>query len=551
MLEVRVDLQKTPYLQNRFLQATICYDSRTDVPIYIKKGEKSYIVAKCADGANIEEINKLGLMPEVDERVYFKPYFLFRDDYRDGFYPDLDSAIEYVAGDDKDMLIPQDLSMSLYSQFEKRFNITIAEETYMPLRYVYTLSRDFIKVRFMRSRSGAVDSAKKLIANSRSKKELEWYLDNTVDNRFEILDKLMAEKKVDVMFFTSKLGVQEASGLGVQECHDDMFGVLYSPEWEDVYLLSAKYLKGFGREQVVLNPADFYTEKVGDKAVGIEELQFSYGWYRYFGMNEANCVFAQSVSRSLCMLEGSFSLPYHIIGCRAGVYGFEKALDYVRENVLEKDGSVNELDMAEVYWHAMQEFGAKNNIPLKIDHYWTTIMPFGRVLTPCHPYDYPITKASRGVKIDSGVLVKDENGIILAATDIARTLCFEEHAGAVHNKLLGFIQDDIIPFVKHGTLSKEVYNFGIGLAESAREEFTAINMMPKEVLSVETFPRDVGHVMGLQEPVDLTFVGTSDAALQEGVICAYEYQWSMGGTCMGVEDNFLVGKDTSYNLCID
>ena len=56
MLEVITNMQKIPYLKNRFLTATLSIDGyRSESPVIVRRGDKSYIVARHLDRGNMEE----------------------------------------------------------------------------------------------------------------------------------------------------------------------------------------------------------------------------------------------------------------------------------------------------------------------------------------------------------------------------------------------------------------------------------------------------------------------------------------------------------------
>lgn len=549
MFEVITNINKIPHLRKRLLTATLSIDGyRADGPLLVKKDGKTYFVSRHLDRAHVAELQKMHLMPDDCEPVFYKPYF--------GFVPilppaqkDIFAAFNYIGQGEKSVLVHQDMPISVYEMLGREFHLVLDEDAYVPIRYCYTLSRDFVEKRFAESADVAVSFAKKLIEKSEDRAELERYLDNRSDTRFELLDELMEKEGVDWMLFTSPLGIQEVTGFGMDHYKEDQFAALYQAKSDRVYFLSAEYLWGFGDESVVHDAAAFVKEKIGAGIVGVEELHFSYGWLTYFGFKNGQWKKEQNLARNLRLYRGAYNLPYYIMTSKISSYAMRKATAWAKQQVQERK-QITELDANAKYDEYVHEFCLKKQMPLILDRYWTNAHASDRCITPSYAFDHPITEQSKAFKFDAGLLVKDHNGILLAASDIARSFATDEVGTRMYDVLKEVVLKMIADGVRAGQTGEEIYHMTAREMETYREELAPMGLMPKEYVG-DVFARDVGHGLTLHEPGTLWFEKGSSVQTREGMMCAHEIQWTALGYSVGYEDNFFIAKDRCINLSID
>ena len=198
----------------------------------------------------------------------------------------------------------------------------------------------------------------------------------------------------------------------------------------------------------------------------------------------------------------------------------------------------------------IKEYIKKNKIPFVISKYWTGLHSSDRSVTPSYAFDHNVTVDSKALKLDAGLLLKDNKGILLAVSDIARTISFTDYGEKLFEVLDKIIYENVIPKIKSGLTGEEIYLMTTDSIEEYRSVLEPIGMIPKEKVS-EVFNRDVGHGLSLHEPGTLWFEKGDKKAVLEGMVCAHEIQWSTRGFSIGVEDIFLVGKTHGINISRD
>jgi len=550
MMEIITNIRKVASLKNRILTAALNLDAyRAASPIIVKKDDKKYIVARHIDSGNLEELRKNAkFIPEDYQIVYFNPYFLLTPIYS-SVHSDFMSAMEFISEGEKKILIHQDIPMSLYQSLSTKYELVMNEKPNISISYMYKLSRKEVLEKFMLDRDKADQIALNLIVESPDKKELEQYIKTRVDTRFTTLDDLMKSNGLDAVLCTSPIGVQEITGFGMDRYKDDEVAALYVSGREFVYLFSSDPLNDFGEGQILDSFELFAKNAVGNGKLGIEEQHFPYGWFERLGLKNTKWENAQSIVRQFREIRGVDDLSYYIIVCRMSAYAIDNAATWAKEQVLA-GRKITEMDISNKYDSFVQVFKEKNHIPFKVDKYWTGLHSSSRSMIPSFPSDYTVNMNSKALKIDAGLLIKDERGIHHAASDIARTIEFDDHAQKLYNKLESYMINDVIPNIKDGMKGKDIYNIAVTMIEKDRYYFKIIGMIPESNVG-QIFNRDVGHVMGKQEPVTICFNKKSEGIVKEGMVCALEYQWSMKGFSIGVEDEFLVGKDRGINFSRD
>ena len=548
MLEIITNMQKIPHLDKRFLTATLSIDGyRSESPVIARNGDKSYIVARHLDRGNMVEYKKMGLLPYDSEPVYYRPYFAFVP-ITPPAHGTFTEAFEYAGGGDRQMKVHADMPMQLYETFSGDFDVTMDDEVTVPLKYLYRIDRKAVKARFAEGREEAVRIAKELVKDSRDREEFYELMDESGDERFEVLDRLMEEEGVEWMFFTSCLGVQEVTGFGMDNFIDEEAAALYRKGSDTVYFLSARVHDGFGLEEVIQDPVSFVNELVGDAAFGIEEQHFCYGWYKAFGLEGRNWKKAQALARNLRLERGVFNLPYYIMVARTGANSIDKAMAWAKEEVL-KGNPVTEKEVGFTQERLAKEFAAENKIPFAISKYWTGLHASDRSVTPSYAFEHVITKDSKALKFDAGLLLKDNNGILRAASDIARTICFEE-CGDIFYEIAEKVMLEMVEGAKPGLKGEDIFRATMKRIEDFRDELEPVGMIPSENV-FDAFRRDVGHGLSLHEPGTFWFEKGADMKTKTGMVCAHEIQWSTRGFSIGTEDNFIIGKGKGLNMCRD
>ncbi|HYE84327.1 MAG TPA: M24 family metallopeptidase [Clostridia bacterium] len=536
---------------NKFLSVSLNYDGyRTVAPKIIKSGQQSTLLTRHIEQGNVEAMQDIDkTLPKDLPVVYYNPYFLFEPACTPVFGEFID-AFTSVAGTEKQVQVHKDLPLSIYQWMSMNYEIEIYEkEIADPGFYVYEFSRADVIKRFAVGRAEADSAALKLIEKSPIKKRLEYYIKERTDTRFSVLDGLMKANGVDAILCTSPLGIQEITGFGMERHIDDMFAAYYEIESDKVQLFSVEPLEDFGQGRKVSTFGAAIKDQVNNGILGLEEQHFPLGWFRGLGFDKIKTVNAMNLVRLLREKTGSENLSYCIIATRASVFATDESLAWAKKEILGSK-SITELDIYEKYLDLLKKFQKDNNIPININTFWTNCHSSKRSIIPSLPFNHQLDESARAIKIDAGVSLRGETGIHYAASDIARTIIFDDEVQKAYNKFEDYMVRNVIPNIKPGMSGKDIHELAVTQIEKERYFFENIGMIPAGNLN-ETFNRDVGHLVGLQEPVTMFFTKNTGMKVDEGMIGALEYQWSYKGFGIGVEDLFVIESEGGLNYSRD
>ncbi|MGH9101067.1 MAG: M24 family metallopeptidase, partial [Acidimicrobiales bacterium] len=100
-----------------------------------------------------------------------------------------------------------------------------------------------------------------------------------------------------------------------------------------------------------------------------------------------------------------------------------------------------------------------------------------------------------------------------------------------------------------GTTGQEIFRRGLDHLEPQRAWLEDEGFCPRSDRRLtEIFGRDIGHLLGKQEPATCVFDSACAETLEAGMVAAAEIQWPYRRYCVGVEDNFLITDDGPVNL---
>ncbi len=558
MIELITNLNKISSLLNlnakkKFTLASVGYDSyNIDGPKIAKLGNKKYLFACHLEKGNImaqKDIEKT--MPQDIEAVYYNPFFTF-DKENTTVYTDFVTALKKTIPGNIDIALDPTVPVSIYKSLSNVFNVFFQEkETDEPYYYQYLLSKKEVMEKFDFWRSQADATAMKLIEHSNKKCELEKFIRDRKDSRFEVLDLFMRDKKIDAVFCTSPLSVQEITGYGLQNYQENQFASLYTGE-ESVVLFSRQPIEKFFGKWEKVNIFSAISQKIGSNAVlGIEECHCPMSLYKKLEgitQNIKDCMFDLRKSREI---RGWEDLSYYIIASRSTAYAIEGALEWTKNKICDGE-SITELDVEKKYYTLLQLFKEKNCIPFDINAMLTICSAGNRGSIPSLPTKHSIDTNINSLKLDAGVSVLDSLGIHHAASDITRTLVLQNKTEKAYKKLEKFMIENVIPNVKPNMKGKDIYRLAVSKIEDNKDVFKEADLLSYEIQNFEDiFNRNVGHLMGLQEPVTLFFLKNSQGEIKSGMIAAIEYQWHSNGFGIGIEDNFIVGNSGGLNYSRD
>jgi len=558
MIELITNLDEISLLLNvdakkKFTTVSVGFDSyKTMGPKVVVRGNNKYLLACHLEKGNItaqREIEKT--LPSDVEVIFYEPYFTF--DGEDLFvFPDFISAFGEIAKGESDIVLEPDIPVSMYKYFTKNFHVLFKnQKTDDLIFYQYTLSKKTVMNRMNFQRDQADTVAIDLIHNSSQKNELEKLIYDRKDTRFEVMDHLMQQEKLNAVFCTSPLSIQEITGYGLQNYCENQFASLYTGS-EKVFLFSRKPLEKYFGEGEKVNLLSAISENISENDVlGIEENHcpsFLFKELEKITKNIKDCMTPLRKNREI---RGVEDLSYYIIASRATVYAIEGALEWAKNKICNKE-NVTETNVEKQYHYLLEKFKEKYNIPFNIVTMLTICCAGNRGPIPSLPTKYFLNPKINSLKLDAGVSVSDSLGIHHAASDITRTLLFHEKIEHGYRKLEEFMSKKVIPNVKPEMKGRDIYHLAVSPIEDRKDFFKELGMLSFEVKNFEDiFNRNVGHLMGLQEPVTLFFLKNSSEKVKKGMIAAIEYQWHTKNFGIGIEDNFVVGTTEGLNISRD
>lgn len=555
MIEVITNLDELSLLlkvdaKKKFTAVSVGYDSyKTMGPKLVKHGNKTYLFACHLEKGNIraqKEIEKT--FPSDIKIIYYEPFFTFEND-NTFVYPDFMNAFGEIAKEETDVILGQDIPVALYESFDKNFNVFFQNKDANDSEYYqYVLSKKEVLDKFNFQRDQANSIAIRLIGDSARKNELERFIYDRKDTRFEVLDLFMKKEKLDAVFCTSPISIQETTGHGLQNYREKQFASLYIGG-DSVFLFSKQPLeKGFGKGEKV-NIFSVISQNVGrNDVLGIEKNHCPTSLFKGLENITENIQDSMTILRKNREIRGWEDLSYYIIASRATVYAIEGALEWAQKKIGNGE-KITELNVENEYNVLLQRFREKYHIPFNIIALLTICCAGNRDTIPSLPTNFPLTPGIKSLKLDAGVSVCDSMGIHHAASDITRTLLFQKEIEQAYRKLEEFMFKKVIPNIKPQMKGKDIYHLAVSQIENSKNFFKQVGLLSPEVLNFEDiFNRNVGHLMGLQEPVTLFFLKNATDEIETGMIGAIEYQWHTRSFGIGIEDNFIVGPTGGLNF---
>ena len=557
MIELVTNLEVVSSLLNvnvkkRFLSVVLNYDGYKAVaPKIVKVGNKKFLLTRHIELGNImaqKSIDKS--LPSEFKVVFYDPYFTFEVPKVSAF-PEFIDAFDEVARGEKEVAVHKDLPVLIYQLLQKKYKLVLIDEEVCDTRFImYEFSKEEVLERFNLKRKEADKIAMNLVDRSPFKKDFERYILNRNDLRFETLEELMEADGLDAVLCTSPLGIQEITGHGITRHKEDESAALYIKGGRNIYFFAKQPIDGYknGRE------VDSFTETVDSLidggVVGIEEQHFPVGWLKGIGFGKIDIKNSMAVIRRFRENRAWEDLSYYIIAARASVYAIDGALKWARDEIVNGK-QITELDVEKKYEALVKDFKKNYNIPFIFNTFWTNCHAGDRSLHPSLATNYLLNKNTKTLKLDACISIIGDNGTHHAASDIARTLIFEEEVQKAYEKFENYLLMDVIPNIKPGMAGKDIYNLAVSRVEKEKNFFKVIGIMPNVEKLESIFNRDVGHLMGLQPPVTLVFNKTAEETVIEGMIASFEYQWSIKDYSIGIEDNFIIGPSGGLNFSRD
>ncbi|NPV89958.1 MAG: hypothetical protein HPY50_04180 [Firmicutes bacterium] len=504
-------------------------------PLMLEKEDgTSYLFVKDIERGNFRE---QGLKTKV---TYFRPYLTF--DQQTEKMPDDWFEVLRINSKDKKIVVDDSVCYSVYEALKKEFEVVVSEG--VPWWRVYTYEVDPLDVlnEFMSTYDESLDDAKRIAPGLTS------IMQKHKDSRFEKLQELLGNLQIKTLLVSSPLNQQEITGIPFQFFNDNSCLTVCCQN--RVFLLTnqpltqsfPKLVGGFPNLKTAYEslPIDFKSP------IGIEENNLSYGQFRDLGLSEDLVCPATVALRVWREIRAGEELPFYIIAARTTCYGIETAIERTKDAL--KGAAILETDVERFLYSAFKDFEKTNQLSVQIQPYFLVLHAGNRTRRPNLPQFSPVNSDTRSLKIDCGVLVIDRNGLVRAASDLCRTLTLDDNARELYQFVDQQMTGAAIPSAVPGKTGEEVYHAGTQELIQKQDRWVSIGVLPPGVDLAKEYNRDIGHVMGKQEPATLGFRKGNTFVLKDGMIGCVEYQWPYYPYAIGVEDMFLVTSQGAVNI---
>jgi Xaa-Pro aminopeptidase len=514
---------------------------RSALPLMaLRDGETPLIFVKEIDRTNIEHLRHKGVV-----FVWHSPYFTFGglrepSDAHD----DLVTAVrDQVTGP---LNLDSRMTVELFRELHEGAggSAEVKSPFHPPVAH-YVIARGEVDASFGRGRKELTEAASPLIKGLATNRLDQW-LTRTPEDRFRLLDRLMKQAGLDALLVASPLAIQDFTGIPMRAIGEGAWAV-FPRGSQVVHLLSRRELPWLDLPLARRAGADSVRELADGPRLGIEEVALSFCDWMGFGLERLEDKPATSLLRRWRELRSWEDLSAYIIGSRVTLDAIEDALGFV-EHELAAGRRVTELNAYDKYRSRVGSSIRKNSFPIRVRTYFTHTHAGNRSHFPALATNHEISGQS-SLKIDGGLEIYDSRGMFLGVSDITRSAVGEPGTRSFYELLDRALLEGAIAACRPGVKGADVFAAGCAFLEPYRQDIIDGGFMPYSNAPMgELFNRNIGHLIGKQEPATVEFKSSDSGSLEAGMIAAAEFQWPFADYCIGVEDLLLVTDNGPINL---
>ncbi|MHB1553141.1 MAG: M24 family metallopeptidase [Acidimicrobiales bacterium] len=513
---------------------------RTVLPTMVADDGRATIVAKEIDRTNLEAIGAAG--PRF---VFHTPYFTFdRVESPTDAAPDLASAVSGLL--DGEALLDPRMSVSLYDELAARLprSSRMQRPAFVPPLNCYRVSRAAVDELARPGREAALLPARRYLEEIGSAKQAEPWLVRPPVGALASLDALMAEARVDAVVASTPVNVQGLTGVPAALLGQDTWA-LYERESPDVLLVARRELPWLGLPEASPLTVSGLSSLYGG-TIGYEELDLSREAADGLGLADRG-VPASHLLRRWREVSSWEDLSFYVLGAQVTVRAIEAALSVVRDAVRQHE-SVDELAAYERYRAVVADEIASRRLPIRVRTYFTHTHAGSRSLIPARATGYRLLPLT-SLKIDAGLEVYDAGGSLRAVSDVTRSAVGSQAAQDAYELFDRVLVTDVIDACRPGRSGDDVFRSGAEALEPYHGDLADAGLCPADgVPFTQAIGRDIGHLLGKQEPATVVFQRGNAERFEPGMLAAAELQWPYHDHCIGVEDVFMTTEGEPLNL---
>jgi len=543
-------------IEDNFLYPALGLDSYRDVaPTLVKTdNNKSYLIAKQIEEGNLSANGRaFSIVGNLDiDMVYHGSYFTWEaiQAMSEPAPATQAQALAKVLRIDT-VTVNRDMPLGRYQEFQEEFQVTVNPGEKKDVKIsVYEVDKEGAVSSYNKDRASAEEIAIALIdevatITSEDKDLVKEYIRKNKSDKFALLDTLMSRDNISCLLASSRINVQELTAVPWEQLKD---GILALYNGQQICVLSPEPVNSPPLKKTgdYKNLRDALDNLIGDASLGVEEKNLDIGRVLEIGLDKVKN--ATDLFRTWREQSAHSDLPYYVIAGHATRYAMENALAYTEEAMSAKR-KITERDVEEKYLALFNDFKVKYNCPfIDFKKYFVVLHAGTRTPYASLSSDFPLNTDMNSLKLDSGILVF-HNGIFRACSDMARSIVLTEEGKKVYELTEKCMVEHAIPAAKQGNTGSDVYWAGVSPLVKMEEKIKEWGMLPPGASIKDSYNRDIGHIMGKQEPVTLGLVkAETSRRLQSGMVGAVEYQWPYKKHALGIEDLYLVTDKKGINI---
>lgn len=514
---------------------------RTVLPTLVAEPDTTpTIVAKEIDRTNLEAAGLAGV-----RLVFHSPYFTFdRAESPTDAAPDLVSVVAALADGhaELDPRMPVALHETLSAALPG--SRRMARPAFSPPLNLYRVPRDQADALARAAHDDALPAARQYLEEIGRASQAAGWLGRRPEGRLDLLDALLERAGLDALLASTPINVQELTGAPAAVLGDGVWA-LYEREGREVLVLSRRELPWLGLPDAAPFDGTPLARLVGGR-VGYEELDLPLEAFEGFGLG-AGAAPASMLLRRWRELRSFEDLPFYVVGAQITVRAIDAALSLVEE-ARTRGEVVTELDAYERYRSVVASEVSARRLPVRVRTYFTHTHAGSRSLIPARATNYPLRPLT-SLKIDAGLEVYDTGGSLRAVSDVTRTALGSTEAEDVYRLLERVLVEAVVDACRPGRSGDDVFRAGTAALERHHADLAAGGWCPKDgVPFEEAIGRDIGHLLGKQEPATVVLQRGNAEVLEPGMLAAAEIQWPYHAHCIGVEDVFMTTEGAPLNL---
>ena len=532
-------------LREDLIYPSICLDGIcTTIPVILRKHEKEFLISRSVEKTCIEQKGAQGM-----ELAWYNPYFMFDDTQKaKNVEKDLPSALRKLAGDEK-IRCHGDLPCGLYSALKKQLNLQRAAPQEAPELFLYRVPKEKALAASQALPAEWKELAEKASAmlDGEVQQKVRPYLEDPRRTASGNLDRLMEEAGVDIVVADTPVDIQDLAGLPFRRIPQGLLA-LYRRGDPEINVVAREKIEGpqFIPAGTLKFREPILNHLYREGAVGIgSNLPISMA--ERLHPDWENLKIATPVFRRWRERYAWEDLPYYIVGAQATRRAVEGSLDFAQKKLRAGEG-LREIEIFRRHWTLLDEFRKDHGLAQSFNYYFANLHATSRTLYPSVPVDVPVDPRTHCIRFDTGILVFSAGGFLKAASDIGRNMELKDPGKGLYGILGRTIAEVIIPSLKPGRAGREVYRQIIDELAKHEGDLKKKGLMHEYTSLKSVYKRDVGHLLGREEPTSLSLNENQEGVLEEGMVGAIELPWLFGEYALGYEDMFFITASGGVNI---